>query len=71
VALDEALGRNERRAGRRRVSDRGLAGTGRRLLRPTREEGFDELWHATAVPAGGWRIEPLLSTPPLPGLGSP
>jgi hypothetical protein len=40
-------------------------GTGRRLLRPTPEEGFDELWHATAAPDGGWRIEPLLSTQPL------
>jgi hypothetical protein len=45
-----------------------LVGTGRRLLRPTPEEGFDELWHATAAPDGGWRIEPLLTTPPLPGL---
>ena len=31
----------------------------------TPEEGFDELWHATAAPGGGWRIEPLLTTPPL------
>ena len=42
-----------------------LVGTGRRLLRPTPEEGFDELWHATAAPDGGWRIEPLLTTQPL------
>ena len=40
------------------------ADTARRLVRPTPEEGFDELWHA--VPAlGGWRIEPLVTTPPL------
>jgi len=39
-------------------------GTARRLIRPAPEEGFDELWHATAAP-GGWRIEPLLVTPPL------
>jgi predicted kinase len=38
--------------------------TARRLVRPTPEEGFDELWHATAG-ADGWRIEPLLTTPPL------
>jgi predicted kinase len=68
AALDEALGRNERRAGRARVPDAGLAGTARRLLRPTPEEGFDELWHATAAAAGGWRVEPLVTTPPLPGL---
>ena len=40
---------------------RRCVGTGRRLLRPTPEEGFDELWHATAAPDGGWRIEPLLT----------
>ena len=39
--------------------------TARRFVRPTLEEGFDELWHATAAPGGGWRIEPLLTTPPL------
>jgi AAA domain-containing protein len=37
------------------------AATARRFVRPTPEEGFDELFHAS----GRWRIEPLLSTPPL------
>src|SRR6478735_5513533 len=32
----------------------------RRFVRPTPEEGFDELWHVS-----GARIEPLLTTPPL------
>jgi predicted kinase len=64
----EALARNAARGGRRRVPAAALVGTGRRLLRPTPQEGFDELWHATAAPGGGWRIEPLLVTPPLPGL---
>ena len=41
-----------------------VAVTARRFVRPTPEEGFDELWHATPAPAG-WRIEPLLTTPPL------
>jgi hypothetical protein len=41
------------------------AATARRLVRPVPEEGFDELWHATAARGGGWRIEPLLTTPPL------
>ena len=36
----------------------------KRLVTPTPEEGFDALWHATAGP-DGWRIEPLLTTPPL------
>jgi predicted kinase len=61
----EAQGRNAAREGRQRVPANALAGTGRRLQRPTPEEGFDELWHATAARGGGWRIEPLLTTPPL------
>ena len=65
VADAQALARNEAREGRRRVPPGALVGTGRRLLRPTPEEGFDELWHATAAADGGWRIEPLLTTPPL------
>jgi predicted kinase len=67
VEAAEALARNEERAGKRRVPASGVIGTARRLIRPTPEEGFDELWHATAAP-GGWRVEPLLTTPPLPGL---
>lgn len=65
VADVEALARNAERTGRARVPASGLVGTARRLVRPTPEEGFDELWHATAAPGGGWRIEPLLVTPPL------
>jgi predicted kinase len=61
----EALGRNAGREGRARIPDRGVAGTARRFLRPAPEEGFDELWHATAAPGGGFRIEPLASTEPL------
>ncbi|HEY7618891.1 MAG TPA: ATP-binding protein [Solirubrobacteraceae bacterium] len=65
VDMADALARNARRAGRERVPVSGVMGTSRRLQRPTPEEGFDELWHATAPPRGGWRIEPLLVTPPL------
>jgi predicted kinase len=61
----EALGRNAERTGKARIPASGVMGTARRLQRPTPEEGFDELWHATAAPGGGWRIEPLLTTPPL------
>jgi predicted kinase len=65
AAPAEALGRNAGRAGAARVPDRGVLGTARRLIRPTPAEGFDELWHATAAPGAGWRIEPLVSTEPL------
>jgi len=60
----EAVARNAVRAGPARVPVARVVGTARRLQRPTPEEGFDELWHATAAP-GGWRVEPLLTTPPL------
>jgi predicted kinase len=60
-----ALARNAQRSGRARIPVSGMVGTERRLQRPTLEEGFDELWHATAGPDGGWRVEPLLVTPPL------
>jgi predicted kinase len=59
-----ALARNAERAGRARVPDRSVAGTAKRFIRPSPAEGFDELWHATAVP-DGWRIEPLITTEPL------
>ena len=54
-----------RNAARERVVPMvGLGDVARRLVTPTPEEGFDEVWHATAGP-DGWRIEPLLTTPPL------
>lgn len=68
VDASEALARNDQRAGKQRVPAAGVIGTARRLIRPTLEEGFDELWHATAAPGGGWRVEPMLTTSPLPGL---
>jgi hypothetical protein len=42
-----------------------VAATARSLQPPTPEEGFDELWHASASPVGRWRIEPLVTTPPI------
>ena len=65
VDVSVAHARNADRTGRERVPAQGLHGTARRLLPPTPEEGFDELWHATAASDGGWRIEPLVTTPPL------
>ena len=63
AAPAEALARNALRE--RRVPERGVAGTAKRLIRPAPEEGFDELWHAVVALGGGWRVEPLVSTPPL------
>jgi predicted kinase len=65
VDAAEAFARNAGRAGMERIPPGNVAATARRFVTPTPEEGFDELWHATAAPGGGWRIEPLLTTPPL------
>lgn len=65
VEVDHAVAA-ARNAGRERtVPAAGLRDVARRFVRPTPEEGFDELLHATSTPGGGWHIEPLLTTPPL------
>jgi predicted kinase len=60
VEVDAAISH----ARRQNLPPAALRDVARRLVRPTPEEGFDELLHATAGP-DGWRIEPLLTTPPL------
>ena len=65
VEVDHAVAAGRNAVRDRRVPAAGLRDVARRLVRPAPEEGFDELWHATAAPGGGWRIEPLLTTPPL------
>ena len=55
IADAQALARNAARSGASACRRPPWLGTGRRLLRPSPEEGFDELWHATAAPDGGWR----------------
>jgi predicted kinase len=65
VEVDHAVASSRNAARARVVPAAGLRDVARRLVRPAPEEGFDELWHATAAPDGGWRVEPLLTTPPL------
>jgi hypothetical protein len=65
VEVDHAIASARNAARDRTVPAAGLRDVARRLVRPTPEEGFDELLHATTGPDGGWRIEPLLTTPPL------
>src|SRR3954467_9280251 len=64
VEVDPALAaaRNAERPAKRRGTGKGVGDTSQRLIRPAPEEGFEELWHATAAPGGGWRIEPLTIT---------
>jgi predicted kinase len=65
VEVDHTVAAGRNAARERVVPAAGLRDVAKRLVRPTPEEGFEELFHATAAPDGGWRIEPLLTTPPL------
>jgi predicted kinase len=65
VEVEHAVAAANNRARERTVPVAALRGVAHRLVRPAPEEGFDELFHATAALDGSWRIEPLLTTPPL------
>jgi predicted kinase len=64
VEVDHSIASARNAARERVVPASGLRDVARRLVRPAPEEGIDELWHAAAS-IDGWRIEPLLTTPPL------
>ncbi|MBE2320272.1 ATP-binding protein [Solirubrobacter sp. CPCC 204708] len=64
VDVDFATARARNATRERVVPMAGLGDVAKRLVTPTPQEGFDALWHATAG-SDGWRIEPLLTTPPL------
>jgi hypothetical protein len=64
VEVDAAVAAGQNAARARTVPAAALRDVARRFVRPTPEEGFDALFHATAG-LDGWRIEPLLTTPPL------
>jgi predicted kinase len=57
ATLAAALERNAARAGKRRIPDAGVRGTHARLQRPTRDEGFDELYYVTLTDAGDFAVE--------------
>lgn len=51
-SLDECLERNAMRRGKERVPDKGVRGRYQRLERPSRDEGFDELYVVRVTPEG-------------------
>ena len=56
----EAVGRNRGREGKQRVPDVAIFTTAKRMVAPTRAEGFDEL-HRVAIGAdGGFDVTPAL-----------
>ena len=54
----QSLARNAEREGKARVPDVGIFGTAKRLTRPTRAEGFDELF-AVRASGGTFDVHPI------------
>lgn len=55
--LDEALARNRQRTGKRRIPDKGVAGTYKRLELPSLDEGFDRLYYVRIAETGMFVVE--------------
>ena len=52
----ESIGRNRGRAGQARVPDVAIFTAAKRMVVPTREEGFDELMRVGILPDGGFEV---------------
>jgi predicted kinase len=57
TTLQDAIRRNNQRAGKHRIPVPGVAGTFRKLLRPKLEEGFDEIYTVRISPENGFVVE--------------
>ena len=57
----EALALNNQRTGKARVPEKGILGTYKRLCVPTKEEGFDELYHVHIDEKGCFIVEEMSS----------
>jgi predicted kinase len=55
--LSEALARNSLRTGKHRIPDLGIKGTSAKLEVPTRQEGFNELFHVRIDDSGRFNVE--------------
>jgi predicted kinase len=55
----ESIGRNRGREGKARVPNVAIFTAAKRMVVPTREEGFDELWRVAILPDGGFEVVPL------------
>jgi predicted kinase len=55
--IRDALIRNSQREGKERIPDKGVLATHARLVRPSYQEGFDELYYVSIDTKGFFRIE--------------
>lgn len=59
VSTREAVARNRRREGRARVPDVAIFTTAKRMVPPTADEGFDELYRVTLATEGEFHVAQL------------
>jgi predicted kinase len=57
AATREAVGRNRGREGKQRVPDVAIFTTAKRMVPPTSEEGFDELYTVSIDEEGSYKVE--------------
>lgn len=55
--VEECLKRNDSRSGKKKVPKVAVLGTAKRLERPRKDEGFDQLYHVSLAGEGQFRIE--------------
>jgi len=55
----EAVARNAKREGKARIPTVGIFATAKRLVPPSRDEGFDQLYRARATADGSFAVEPM------------
>lgn len=55
--IASALARNSERLAAARIPDRGVLGTYKKLEKPNRAEGFDELYYVRIDPGGGFDVQ--------------
>jgi predicted kinase len=67
VPVRHAIGRNQKREGKKKIPVKGILGTYKRLEPPRREEGFDALYCVTVTEANEFVLADCPPEPPQDG----
>lgn len=67
VPVRHAIGRNQKREGKKKIPVKGILGTYKRLEPPRREEGFDALYCVTVTETNELVVEDCPPEPPQDG----
>ncbi|HEY4593672.1 MAG TPA: AAA family ATPase, partial [Thermoanaerobaculia bacterium] len=57
VPVRHAIGRNQKREGKKKIPVQGILGTQKKLQAPRREEGFDQLYRVTVTETNEFVVE--------------